>query len=185
MTSATLRASASLGAETIVGPGRSRPSVTIVLPAYNEAARIGPALDELVTYLRGAPPPRAGGVSVDGLGPDWAVLVVDDGSTDDTAAIVLGRPEAKGPEPRLRLLRVAHAGKGAAVRAGMLATDSELAIFADADMATPPDQLPRLTRALESAEVALGSRIQPDGSDRRSTSCSPTFGVRLPRAPAA
>ena len=49
MTSATLRASASLGAETIVGPGRSRPSVTIVLPAYNEAARIGPALDELVT----------------------------------------------------------------------------------------------------------------------------------------
>jgi len=80
---------------------------------------------------------------------------------------VLGRPEAHGAAQRLRLLRVPHGGKGAAVRAGMLAAATELALFADADMATPPDQLALLTRALESADVALGSRIQPDGSDRR------------------
>ncbi len=142
-------------------------SLAIVLPAYNEAARLGPALDELFAYLHGGEPLRAGGLAAAELGPDWSVLLVDDGSTDETAAIAFARPEARGPAPRLRVLRVPHAGKGAAVRAGMLAADSDLAIFADADMATPPDQLPRLTLALASADVALGSRIQPDGSDRR------------------
>jgi dolichyl-phosphate beta-glucosyltransferase len=143
------------------------PSLTIVLPAYNEAARLGPALDELFGYLQGARTPRPGARPVGELGDAWSVLVVDDGSTDETATIVLGRPEAQGAAARLRLLRVAHGGKGAAVHAGMLAATSDLAVFADADMATPPDQLPLLTRALESADIALGSRIQPDGSDRR------------------
>ena len=142
-------------------------SLTIVLPAYNEAARLGPALDELFGYLHGSEAPRVAALGAAEMGPDWSVLLVDDGSTDETAEIALTRPEAHGPVPRLRVLTVPHAGKGAAVRAGMLAADSELAIFADADMATPPDQLPRLTRALESADLALGSRIQPDGSDRR------------------
>ena len=51
----------------------------------------------------------------------------------------------------------------------MLAADGDLLVFADADMATPPDQLPKIVAALESADVALGSRIQPDGSDMRAT----------------
>jgi dolichyl-phosphate beta-glucosyltransferase len=144
-----------------------RRSLTIVLPAYNEAARIGPALDELFGYLHGALAPRPGARPVAELGDAWSVLVVDDGSTDQTALIVAGRPEAQGADARLRMLRVAHGGKGAAVHAGMLAATSDLAVFADADMATPPDQLPLLTRALGSADVVLGSRIQPDGSDRR------------------
>ena len=150
-------------------PGTAAParSLAIVLPAYNEAGRIDPALTELFDYLRRHGRSRVGGASAEELGDAWSVLVVDDGSTDETASIVLARPEAGGPLPRLRLLRVPHGGKGAAVRAGMLATDGEIAIFADADMATPPDQLPFLVRALESADVALGSRIQPDGSDRR------------------
>jgi glycosyltransferase involved in cell wall biosynthesis len=148
-------------------PRRSPPSLAIVLPAYNEAARIGPALDELFGYLRRGGPPREGGSSSEELGDSWSVLVVDDGSTDDTASIALARPEAQGPTARLAVLRVAHRGKGAAVRAGMLDSTSELIVFADADMATPPDQLPRLTRALATADVALGSRVQPDGSDRR------------------
>ena len=62
-----------------------------------------------------------------------------------------------------------HGGKGAAVRAGMLHADGDFLVFADADMATPPDELPLLCEALESADVAYGSRIQPDGSDMRAS----------------
>ncbi|HXG26491.1 MAG TPA: dolichyl-phosphate beta-glucosyltransferase [Candidatus Binatia bacterium] len=130
-------------------------SLTIVLPAYNEAKRIGPALDDLMTYLRGA-----GRAEL----PTAEVLVVDDGSTDDTAALVEGRGD-----PEIRVLRVPHGGKGAAVRAGMLDAGGDVAIFADSDMATPPTELPKLVSALQSADVALGSRIQPDGSDMRAT----------------
>jgi dolichyl-phosphate beta-glucosyltransferase len=66
-------------------------------------------------------------------------------------------------------MTVPHGGKGAAVRAGMLAADADVIVFADADMATPPDQLPALVSALVDRDVALGSRIQPDGSDMRAT----------------
>src|SRR5687767_2916134 len=64
----------------------ARRSMTIVLPAYNEAKRIGPALDELFAYLD-APP-------VEGVHPRIDVLLVDDGSTDGTADMVRARPEA-------------------------------------------------------------------------------------------
>jgi dolichyl-phosphate beta-glucosyltransferase len=67
------------------------------------------------------------------------------------------------------VLTVPHAGKGAAVRAGMLEAQSDVIIFADADMATPPDQIPLLVESLETNDVALGSRIQDDGSDMRVT----------------
>jgi dolichyl-phosphate beta-glucosyltransferase len=104
------------------------------------------------------------------------VLVVDDGSTDDTADLVRRRSESATEDewgnevvPELTLLSVPHGGKGAAVRAGMLAATGDVLVFADADMATPPDQLPLLVEALASADVALGSRIQPDGSDMRRT----------------
>jgi dolichyl-phosphate beta-glucosyltransferase len=101
------------------------------------------------------------------------VLVVDDGSLDETATLVESRPEARpGPDgrpPVLRVLRRPHAGKGAAVRAGVLAATGDLIVFMDADMATPPDQLPLLTEQLRDHEVALGSRVQPDGSDRRAS----------------
>lgn len=145
-----------------------RPSVSIVLPAYDEAARIGPALDELFGYLTRTGPPHEGGRSAQELGP-WDVLVVDDGSRDATAEIVQARPEASGDEPVLRVLRRPHEGKGAAVRAGMLAATGELLVFADADLATPPDQLPFLTDALFDHDLALGSRVQPDGTDQRSS----------------
>jgi glycosyltransferase involved in cell wall biosynthesis len=148
------------------------PSLTIVLPAWNEAARIGPALDELFGYLQRSGPAREGGRAPSELGT-WDVLVVDDGSSDGTPAIVEARPEAQarsdGRPPRLRVLRRPHAGKGAAVRAGVLAATGDLVVFADADLATPPDQLPFLTEALVNHEVALGSRVHPDGSDRRSS----------------
>ena len=147
-------------------------TLTLVLPAYNEAERIGSALDELFGYLgRRGERARDGAPGAAGLPYEIEVLVVDDGSTDGTSAIVESRPEAAGclDGVSLRVLRVAHGGKGAAVRAGMLGATGELVIFADADMATPPDQLPLLVAALADHDVALGSRIQPDGSDMRAT----------------
>ncbi len=102
----------------------------------------------------------------------WDVLVVDDGSTDRTADLVEARPEASrdaAGRARLRVLRMPHGGKGAAVRAGILAATGDLVVFADSDMATPPDQLPLLTEALAEHDLALGSRVQPDGTDRRTS----------------
>jgi len=142
------------------------PSVTLVLPAFNEAARIGPALDELFAYLDGRTEVGEGGQPPSDMGT-VQVLVVDDGSTDETVAIVERRPEAR--QGRLRVQREAHGGKGAAVRAGMLAATTDEVLFADADLATPPDQLPLLTDALRDHDIALGSRVQPDGSDRRAS----------------
>jgi dolichyl-phosphate beta-glucosyltransferase len=149
-------------------------SLTIVLPAYNEEARLGPALDELFGYLaRHGTRGRDGAPGAAALPADIRVLVVDDGSTDGTAALVRARPEAVMPEgaphPPLALLSAPHGGKGAAVRTGMLAADTDIVLFADADMATPPDQVPLLVAALADHDLALGSRIQLDGSDMRAS----------------
>ena len=136
-------------------------SLTIVLPAYNEEARLGPALDELFGYLhRRGDQARDGRPGADALPADIDVLVVDDGSTDGTADLVRARPELASGE--LALLMVPHGGK-----AGMLAARGDLVVFADADMATPADELVLLIAALADAEAAYGSRIQPDGSDMR------------------
>ena len=148
------------------------PSLTLVLPAFNEAERLGPALDELFGFLDRHESPA------DHVGPDPGrlpdridVLVVDDGSTDGTADLVRARPEAArrpdGNTAALTTMTVPHGGKGAAVRAGMLAAQAELIVFVDADMATPPDMIPLIVAALADHEVAIGSRIQPDGSDMR------------------
>ena len=155
--------------------------LTLVLPAYNEAERLGPALDELFGYLHRRGEHARGGAPGAGFLPEQiTVLVVDDGSTDRTAELVRSRPEAEAPAPELHLLTVPHGGKGAAVRAGMLHAATDLIVFADADMATPPDQIPLLVAALEDHDVALGSRIQPDGSDMRQT--QPWYRRQLGRA---
>jgi dolichyl-phosphate beta-glucosyltransferase len=144
------------------------PTLTLVLPAYNEEARLGSALDELFGYLhRRGDHAREGRPGADELPHVIDVLVVDDGSTDGTADLVRARPEHATGE--LELLAVPHGGKGAAVRAGMLHAKGDLVIFADADMATPPDEIVPLVAALDTADAAYGSRIQPDGSDMRAS----------------
>jgi dolichyl-phosphate beta-glucosyltransferase len=144
------------------------PTLTLVLPAYNEEARLGSALDELFGYLhRRGELAREGRPGAEDLPHTVQVLVVDDGSTDGTAALVRARPEHGAGE--LELLTVPHGGKGAAVRAGMLHASGDLVVFSDADMATPPDELVPLVDALANADAAYGSRIQPDGSDMRAS----------------
>jgi dolichyl-phosphate beta-glucosyltransferase len=124
------------------------PDYSIVIPAFNEAERLPRYLDEVVQYF-------------DGRGEPYEILVVDDGSTDDTAQIV----EAVGRTHRsVRVLRLGrNQGKGGAVRAGMLAARGRYRLFADADGATPIAELKRLEAALGAgADMAIGSRVLVD-----------------------
>jgi dolichyl-phosphate beta-glucosyltransferase len=117
---------------------------SIIIPAYNEAARILPYLRRIVEYMRGR-------------GGPFEVLVVDDGSIDATSSIV---SDLATSVPEIRLLRIPdRRGKGAAVRRGMQAAAGQLQLFADADGATPIEELPRLEQAIEQgADLAIGSR---------------------------
>lgn len=119
-------------------------SLSVIIPAYNEARRIPPYLQSAIAYLNGR-------------GLSFEILVVDDGSTDETAALI-GRMATQNPG--LRLLRLPHnSGKGAAVRAGMQAAQGKLQLFADADGATPIQELERLEVAMNNgADLAIGSR---------------------------
>ncbi len=146
-----------------------RPALSIVVPAYNEARRLGPTLAALRAY-------------VDGRGEPCEVIVVDDGSQDQTAALV----EAVIPEfperAPLRLLRHRHnRGKGAAVRTGMLAAEGERVCFTDADLATPLEEIDRVLEPLgRGFDVAVGSRVQPGGYDMRTS--QPTYRRLLGRS---
>ena len=122
------------------------PHLSLVVPAYNEERRIGRTLDQAAAYL--------------GAGKfTWEILVVDDGSTDRTREIV---EEAGRRTPGIRVLPVAHGGKGWAVRQGMLAARGRLRFMADADLAMPIDQLDGfLARADEGYDVMIASREAP------------------------
>lgn len=118
--------------------------LSVVIPAYNEAGRILPYLREVTGFLTGR-------------GRPYEVLVVDDGSTDATAATVEAFSEQV---PEVELLRLPiRRGKGAAVRRGMQAAVGEFQLFTDADGATPISELTRLETAIAAgAHVAIGSR---------------------------
>ena len=120
--------------------------LSVVVPAYNEADRLPPTLSRLRQYL-------------DGLGEEYEMIVADDGSRDDT--VELAERTAAG-WPQQRVLRLEHQGKGAAVRAGMLAARGNPRLFTDADLSTPIDELPRLREQLQGrCAVAIASRALP------------------------
>ena len=132
-------------------PPLERPFLSIVVPAYNEEARIGACIDRMRQ-------------SLPDLVPSWELLVADDGSRDRTREVVAERAAA---EPRIRLLELPHRGKGEAVRRGLLEARGEWRYIADADLATPPDNLPRFLAYTKDPETALviGSREAEGASE--------------------
>ena len=119
--------------------------LSIIVPAYNEEQRLPPTLDRLHAFLATQP-------------LRYEIVVVDDGSKDNTCAIV---EQAMERIPHLRLVRqLPNAGKGAAVRRGMLAARGQLRVMCDADCSMPPEELARLILPITqgSAEIAIASR---------------------------
>lgn len=118
--------------------------LSVVVPAYNEASRIGPTLERIAEYLQGA------------FG-SYEIIVVDDGSTDETSAVV------QDMEPRLSAIRLIrytpNTGKGHAVRTGCLASKGNLLLISDADLSTPIEEIEKLLAFIDDGfDVAIGSR---------------------------
>ena len=120
------------------------PACSIIIPAYNESARIRPTLDELLRYSEER---------------NWNVeiMVVDDGSRDDTTAIIR---EYSKLHPQIVLLdNPENHGKGFSVRAGMLQARGEICLFTDADLSSPLGEAQHLFDAIaDGADIAIGSR---------------------------
>ncbi|HUS68839.1 MAG TPA: dolichyl-phosphate beta-glucosyltransferase [Kofleriaceae bacterium] len=126
--------------------------LSVVIPAFNEAERLAPTVRAIAAYCAEHHPAHE-------------IIVVDDGSSDRTVELA----RALGDElERVRVLPLGqNRGKGAAVRAGVLASTGALVLFSDADLATPIEELEALRRALDGgADIAIASRAAP-GADIR------------------
>src|SRR5437660_4687806 len=107
------------------------PKLSIVVPAYNEAARLGASLRKIVTYLKQT---RV----------ESELIVVDDGSDDDTASVA-ERSLTDSGAVEARVIRYEkNRGKGHAVHTGLLAAQAKIAVFSDADLSTPITETPKL-----------------------------------------
>jgi len=123
------------------------PKLSIVVPAFNEAARLGSTLPKILAYLNS-------------YSAKCELIVVDDGSGDDTAEVA-ERALAEAGSVETRLLRYEkNRGKGYAVRLGLLAATANIALFSDADLSTPVTEVARLVDPIRSGECDLtfGSR---------------------------
>lgn len=122
----------------------SHPQLSIVIPAYNESARIEATLSRVMACI-------------ETQGWDAEVLVVDDGSKDDTVAIL---EQWMDLHPNLHVIRnPGNRGKGYSVRNGLLQAAGEVVMFTDADLSAPMEEADRLLAAIaDGADVAIGSR---------------------------
>jgi dolichyl-phosphate beta-glucosyltransferase len=121
----------------------ARVGYSIVIPAYNEERRISATLDQVLKFL-----------SYKGIRAE--IVVVDDGSTDHTADVVLWY---RRKNARVRLLRLPHQGKGSALRRGVAHAHGEFIFLCDADLKQGVGQMEKLeTALLRGADVAIGSR---------------------------
>lgn len=140
-----------------------RQNYSIIIPAYNEAARVGATVEKVLAY-------------VVQRGWDAEVIVVNDGSGDDTAEIIRGLAEK---HPQLRLLEnPGNRGKGYSVRNGMLHARGELLLFSDADLSSPIEEAAKLFAAIAGgADIAIGSRwLRRDLQTRRQPLYRQIFG---------
>src|SRR5688572_20967664 len=122
-------------------------SLSIVVPAYNEGSRLGKSLRAICTYLNENY-------------PGAELIVVDDGSTDDTAKAARAELADSGSVKASVISYQSNLGKGRAVRLGLLASRGDVALFMDADLSTPVTETPKLVEPIISDEcdVAFGSR---------------------------
>jgi dolichyl-phosphate beta-glucosyltransferase len=120
------------------------PIYSIVIPAYNESARLGATLEKVLDYVHAQ-------------GWNAEVIVVNDGSRDTTAEIVRNFAQK---DPSLHLLEnPGNRGKGYSVRNGMLHARGRIVLFTDADLSSPIEEAPKLLQALDDgADIAIGSR---------------------------
>ncbi len=124
------------------------PTLSIIVPAYNEAARLGQSLHTILNYLGS----YQGGSEL---------IVVDDGSIDETAQVAERALASANGSVRTQLINVRpNRGKGHAVRQGLLASNASIALFTDADLSTPITETPKLVEPIErgQADLTFGSR---------------------------
>ena len=122
-------------------------SLSVVIPAYNEAVRLENTLRAIVEYLRQN-------------SPQAEVIVVDDGSSDDTADLARQVFVDAGTLRTSVISYKSNLGKGRAVRLGLLAARGEIGLFSDADLSTPITEAPKLIEPIASGnyDVTFGSR---------------------------
>lgn len=133
-----------VGRHPVTTAANESPTVSIVVPAFNEAARIGDSIRKIDQFLQKIHLPVE-------------VIIVDDGSTDNTADVVL-RSQPAG----LRLIRNGeNHGKGYSVRQGVRAAKGVYVLFTDADLSAPIEEMDKLLRVAtdEGADVVIGSRF--------------------------
>jgi glycosyltransferase involved in cell wall biosynthesis len=136
---------------------------SIVIPAYNEASRLGSTLDRVLNYV---------------ISQCWdaEVIIVNDGSRDRTADLVW---EYTQQYPFLRLIEnPGNRGKGYSVRNGMLNAVGDVLLFSDADLSSPIEEAPKLFHAIEDgADIAIGSRwLKPDTQTKRQSLLRQFYG---------
>lgn len=116
--------------------------LSIVIPAYNEEARIGKSLNLIKDYMKNYMKKTA---------VKYEIIVVDDGSKDKTVRLA----KAKGVKV---LMNVTNMGKGYSVKRGMLAANGNFVLFSDADLSTPIDELGGFLKLTEEYDIVIGSR---------------------------
>lgn len=124
------------------------PLLSVVIPAYNEEARLGPTLERILSYLTSRHLPAE-------------ILVVDDGSRDATAQVAAAAAARPSGCCTTRLLcNERNRGKGYSVRRGMLEAQGSYALLTDADLSAPIEEMPKLERYVMEGpfDIAMGSR---------------------------
>ncbi len=124
-----------------------KPDISIVIPAYNESDRLAAPLTSVIDFARRTD-------------LNTEIIVVDDGSTDGTADIAKSILATKPHVPSNVIRYEKNRGKGFAIKTGLLAAKADIALFTDADLSTPIDEIHKLTDPIKNGEfdLTIGSR---------------------------